>query len=218
MSKAKAMLTVVVAVFALSAIASASASAASSWMVNGTELSGSQALATTARVTKVAKLTFSSVTVECSGNLEGVAPQIEGVNMGQAEHLTFTECKATGGNCSLAKSMKEKVSTLPLLAEATLDEKPEENTLGVLILFKPKTGTLFATIGFEGSKCSAEEVSPVKGTVKVLAPEGRDEKTLQTIEAKAASASGELKVGSSAAELSGAAELKLANSETWSLL
>lgn len=217
MFKAKAIVTVV-AVFALNAITSVSASAASSWMVNGTELSGSAAMATTAKIVKAAKLTFSGVTVECSGNLEGVTPQIEGVNMGQAASVTFTECKATGGNCALAKSMKEKVSSLPVLAEATLDEKPEENTSGILVLFKPKTGTLFATIGFEGSKCSAEEVTPIKGTVKALGPTGRDEKTLQTMELKTSSASGELKTDGGSLELTGAVESKLASTNSWSLL
>lgn len=214
MPKAKIFITTLIAIISLSAIASASASAAG-WMVNKAELTGSTALATTAKTVENIKLVFAGATVECSGeNVEGTSPQIEAPNKGSTTSVRFSDCKATGKNCALASSMKEKVASLPVSVEDTLGAGKT-----IAGKFTPKIGTLFATIALEGVKCSfAEEVQPVKGTVKVEGPIGQEENTLQEAKADATEASGELKVGSTNASISGAVDLKPANSEPWSLL
>lgn len=217
MSKAKIIVGTLISALAISAFGSASASAiTSSWMVAGTQLSGSAPLATKGKTLENVKLKFSGVTVECKGeNLEAVAPQIEGVNTGSASELEFTGCAATGKNCSLAKSMKEKVGTLAVTGEATLEGAGEK----VEVKFLPKTGTLFATLNFEGASCSiAEEVAPVKGKVKAEAPTGRTESVEQSLRLVTTEASTELKVGTSDASLEGAYMLKLSSAAAWSLL
>jgi len=195
-------------VLALSALASAPASAAG-WMVNGTALSGSQALATTAPVDESSVIKGAGVTITCSGKtFNGATPQIESTNKGSAADFEFTECKASSPCTLEGKTIKTEAVTL----EATL-----EGTEAVLAKLKPKTGTLFATIGFEGAECAIEGCQPVSGTAKVLAPTGQKERTWQRIE-EIQTANGEFKVGSGSAELSGSALLKLANGEPWSLL
>jgi len=213
MSRAKVIIAAFIAALAISAVGSAAASASTAgWMVNGTLLSGSKPLATTAAVMKTGVLTFSTVTVECTGEtLNGIAPAIESSNKGSATSLEFTACKTpTGSKCELVGT---KVNTLPITVEATLS-----GTLGVRASFSPKTGTLFTTLLFKGASCAiAEEVQPVTGKANVLGPTGQDERASQEIVATALTA-GELKVGSSAATLAGAALLRLASGESWSFL
>jgi len=214
MSKAKMIITTLIAVFALGALASASASAATAgWMVNGTLLSGSTPLATTAKVDQSGflKSSAANVELECSGTtLNGVAPEITSPSKGSASSLIFTSCIALSPNCTIGSS---EIKTVPLLAEVTL-----EGVLAVIATFKPETKSVFATFLFNGEKCAAEGLNAVTGTAKVLAPTGQDERTLQQINAIATEVSNELKVGSSAAELKGSALLKLASSLEWSFL
>lgn len=217
MSSPKALTAALIALLVFVVTASTPAYATSSWMVNKAELSGSAALATTAKKVENVKLIFSAVTVECSGeNVAYVSPQIEGVNKGSSLSLTFSGCKATSKNCSLASSMKEKVGTLPLAEESTLEGSSREK---VESRVSPKTGSIFATLAFAGANCSlAEEVQPVSGKGKLEAPTGQVENTLQEIKASITEASKELKVGSASASIAGAVNAKLANSNTWSLL
>jgi hypothetical protein len=215
MSKIKMIVTTLIAVLAFSALASASASAATAgWMVGGTQLTTTAALATTAQVDESGTLTVpsSKVTIECKGNtLNGLAPQIESAgtdNKGSASSLEFTGCKSTTSTCTIAS---EKIGTVPINAEATL-----EGTLGVKVIFTPKTTKVFTTIEYIGSECSLAGIKPVKGKATVKAPTGQDENTLQLIEA--ATGAGELEVGSSEAQLKGSALLKLASGLPWSFL
>lgn len=216
MYKAKAIAATLVAA-ALSVIASVPAQATSSWMVGGTELSGSAALATTARKIENIKLKFSAITVECSGeNTELVSPQIEGTNKGSATSIQFTECKATGKNCALAAGMREKIATGPVSEEATLEGLDTEK---VEIKVRPKTGTLFATLTFEGSACVlAEEIQPISGQAKLEGPTGHTEHTYQEVVSKTTEASKELRVGSASAYIEGTGKLELSSGKTWSLL
>jgi hypothetical protein len=207
MSK-KLITTVCVGVLALSALTLAS-SASAQWMVAGTTLVGNEALANTAQVHELGKLKAAGVTINCAGkNLTGVSPQIEAGDAGSASSLVFSECTANA-NCTVTKTL----GTLPLMAVAKL-----EGTLAVNVSFLPKTGTIFTTIKFEGAECALLGTQPVTGKANVLAPTGQDERLLQLIEAKVTEATGELKVGSSAAELKGSALLRLVSDKTWSFL
>jgi hypothetical protein len=214
MSKAKISITTLAVVGALGALASASASAATAgWMVNGTLLSGTKALATTAKIDQdlVLKSTAANIELECTGGaLAEGTPEIKSPNAGAASSLQFTSCKALTPDCTLSSST---VGTVPVAFEATL-----ESTAAVVGTFKPKTKTLLATFEFGGEKCVAEGINGVTGTAKVLAPNGQQEGTVELNRSIVTEASGELKVASSAAEVKGSALVKLASDEPWSFL
>jgi hypothetical protein len=214
MSKTKIMMTTCVGVLVFSAFVSGSASAVTAgWMVKGTMLNGTKALATTAAVDEEHIFEFFGVTIKCSGSvLNGASPKINSAtNMGDAESLTFNGCSANA-NCKVPTS----ISTLPVLVDLTLD-----GTLAVKGKFLPhgpgaNTKT-FATILFEGAACALEGVQPVSGTQAFLAPTGQDERTLQLITATK-DAEGELKIGLGAVTLTGAILVRLANGEPFSFL
>lgn len=207
MSK-KLITTVCVGILALSASALVS-SASAQWMVNGTTLAGTAKMLVKARVHVFGKIKAAGVTIECSGeNLEAVSPQIEAGDKASASSLIFTSC-AANSNCTVTKTL----GTVPLVATAVLGVAPAVN-----VTFKPKTKTLFATIALSGAECALLGTQPVSGTAKVLAPTGQTEKEAQLVEAKVTEASGELKVGSSPAELKGSYLLLLEAHLTWSFL
>jgi hypothetical protein len=216
MPKAKMFATTFfIAALALTALAASAFATTPGWMVNGTMLSGSQALATTAAVDSPGILTVTGVvTITCTGStLNGVSPQIQSPSSGSASSLVFTGCGTGGGNCSLSgQNAGGTIATLPVTAEATLGVSPT-----VQATFKP-TGSQFATFAFTGSKCSLSGTNPVKGEILTEAPTGRTEQTLQLISAITTAASGKLKIGADAASLTASALLKLANSQTWSYL
>lgn len=206
MYKTKSIVTICIGVFALTAFASGVASAAS-WKVNGTLLLVLEHVATKAIVTENPRLSFSTITVECTG-LEGVKPEILHPDSFSADKLVFSGCKASGGNCALVGTT---INTLPVTALVLLSGV----TLAVHEVVKPKTKTIFATFEFSGASCAfASEVQPVSGTALLSAPTGMSENTEQEIVAN--TASGELKLGSSAATLKGKAKLKLASGLPWS--
>jgi hypothetical protein len=209
MSKAKPIITVCLSMLTLSALTSTAASAATAgWMVNGTLLTGSKALSTTAAVDEIWRLEAAGITITCSGtNINSTGPEILAPNKGAAKSVTFNGCSANA-NCSAPIS----ISTLPILAEATLD-----GTLAVKEIIKPETGSTFTTIQFEGALCALEGVQPIKGKASVLAS-GHEEHTLQEFHSTVTKGSGELKIGSIAAELNGASLIRLASGESWSFL
>lgn len=212
MSKLKLLTVACVGALALTAFALAS-SASAQWMVKGTTLTGSEtkALATTAAVDEHGKLKAAGVTIECNGNtLNGTGPMIEASGeKGSATSLTFNECSANS-NCTVATT----IATVPLVADTPIIEGNKD----ISTIFLPKTKTIFATIKFNGAECALLGTQPVAGKAKINAPTGAAENTLQEIQAEVQEASGELKVGSSAAELKGAALLKLTTNEPWSFL
>ncbi len=208
MSKIKLGIAAFAAVLAFSVVATSAASAATAgWMVKGTLLSGSKALATTAKITSGSSiLEGAGFRVVCKGqNLVGVGPVISSPAMGLATSLEFTEC-AGEGTCAIEGTT---IKTVPILAEATL-----EGTLAAKATFTPETKNTFTTIKFLGETCALLGIQPVTGSQQVSAPEGQDERTLQLIQAIGET----LKVGSTPAKLLGSAQLKLASGETWSFL
>jgi hypothetical protein len=220
MSKVKVIISAFIAVLALGALVSSTASAATpGWLVNGTLLTGEQkaALATTAAVDQNGVLKFKEITIECKGStLDGIDPLIEALNknLGSAQSLQFLGCAAIAGNCTLVGE-PVTIGTLPVTTEPTL-----EGALGVATTFRPISGITFATLKFtEKSECAVSgEKLPVTGTAPATAPTGQDERTLQLLSVNVTSASGLLKVGSSAASLIGSALLKLASSLPWSFM
>ena len=214
MSKAKVIMAAFAAVLALSALASASASAATvGWMVNGQLLTGSKALATTAAVDETATLSGGGFSLKCNGAiLKGTTPEITSPSMGSAGSLLFTECISTTTNCILSSGDKE-IGTVPILSESTL-----EGASGVRSTFMPKTGSIFATIKFEGENCSGSGVKAVTGSAVTSSPTGQTESILQLLSVNTVASEGTLKFASGAAKLTGSALLKLASGEPWSYL
>ena len=213
MSKVKLTFTALAAIIAFSAIASVAASAAApGWMVEGKDLAAGDRENMEEAVVRLAgyKLASGTTEIECT-TLKIEGGFIEGVNRNGAKSLKFTGCKALTVNCTLSNPA---ISTLPILSEATLDPP---NASAAVIVFKPETGTLFATFKFEGEKCPTAGIKPVTGTQAALAPTGATEKATQvltTIELVA----GELKLGSAAAKLTASLEVKLESGKPFSFL
>jgi hypothetical protein len=210
MSRIKLGFSLVVMVFVLNALVSASASAATAgWMVNGALLSGSKALATTAKTDESFKLTGAGLTITCSGStVSSLAPEISSPSMGTFL-LVFVECIAVPP-CFLIVT---GIRTVTILTETTL-----QGSQATVTTLKPKTGTTFSTFAVEGETCAAAGNVAVNGQAKILAPEGQIENTLQLQKAITTEASKELFIGKTAASLSGSALLKLASGERWSFL
>lgn len=182
---------------------------AADWIVNGTTLTGTEALATTAAVDEASTLKFAGVTVVCEGTtLNAASPKIEATSKGSSSSLEFSHCKADSP-CTISS---ESIATNPVTLEATT-----EGTLAVVATFKPTTGTVFADLDFSGSECSLEGIWSITGQAKVLAPTGQDEHTIQLVNSITTEGSRELRVEGVGASLSGSALLKLANSKPWSL-
>lgn len=211
MSRLKSVMWASLAVLVLGALVSASASAATAgWMVNGTQLSGSQPLATSFSVDKEFALSGGGLTVKCTGSVvEAAGPAISSPAAGSASSIVFTGCKASAP-CGLATA---SIATVPISTETTL-----EGASATVTTIKPSTGTILSTLSVTGEECAAAGNVVIDGRDKVLSPEGQDERTLQLINSITTEASKELLVGKSAASLSGSALLKLACAGTWSLL
>ncbi|HEY2768616.1 MAG TPA: hypothetical protein VGI76_10175 [Solirubrobacteraceae bacterium] len=190
----------------LSALALTS-TASAQWMVNGTNLTTNQALASGAPTDKVVEIKVAGVAVVCAG-VELTSPQIEPGDTASTSSLVFANCSANGG-CTIEKN----IHTVPLTATATLG-----GTLAANIIFKPKTKTVFGTLKFEGAECPLLGTQVATGSAKFLVPTGRDEKLFQALEAEVTEASGELKAGGSSVGLTGSSLLKLSTDLPWSFL
>ncbi len=180
------------------------------WMVNGSLLSGTKALASTAHVTSAFKLEVlpSSLIVECLGQeFNASKAEITSPNTGAAGSVTFKECQ-TEPPCSLEAST---LTTTPIVAEATL-----EGVLEARAVIKPKTKNTFGTVAFEGATCALLGVQPVTGKVAVKLAEGQMEETSQEVVLH--TTKGELKVGSDEVTAKGAYTRKLASALPWSFL
>jgi hypothetical protein len=212
MSKAKALLTVFLAALALSAAAAASTSAATAgWMVGGTQLTGSAALASTAAVDETIKLTAGGVEIECTGvTADGISQEIKASNKGAASSIGFTGCQALTRNCALSSN---EIGTVPVVAEATL-----EGTLAITSVFVPKGGTILVTFRFEGEACSIAGLKAATGKVITSSPVGQDEHTLQLASINTAATEAVLRAGNITAKLSGSALAKLTSGLPWSFL
>ncbi|HSZ12913.1 MAG TPA: hypothetical protein VK790_02640 [Solirubrobacteraceae bacterium] len=196
------------AVLALSALAAAVASAAEAgWMINKAQLSGSSALASTAKITPGNITVSSGLVIHCSGTaLEG-SGEITSPTKSSGQ-VTFQECKSENENCTLSST---RISTLPLLVtEITL-----EGTLAVRGRIEGENKA-FATFQYQGEKCALTGVNAVKGKLEFLLAQGQDEGTFQ--ETLVTALPGELQVGSSEAKLHFTTLLSLKSGQSWSFL
>ncbi len=198
----KFALATAAAAVVLSAIGAASASAG--WWVAGTQLSGSAALASTAKVTEALKLTTGETKetkLECTGTTLNVSKgEIASPNKLAASGLTFTGCKTPVAGCTAPSSL----GTVPVLASELAHEG---NLTEDRLKIAPASGTILATFAFTGETCALSGTQSLKGTVaaKTLAEE-RQADPLALL-----SESGQLKLGSVEAKLTALAELELAN-------
>lgn len=183
---------------------------ASGWMVGGSNLVGTRALATTAKVDEEGVLQGAGITVVCEGKtLNAVGPEIKSPNTAAASSIEFTECSAA----SPCRLTNERIKTEPVIAEATL-----EGALAYTAVIVPKAGTIFTSITFTGTECALEGTQPITGRVKVLAPTGQGERTVQLISSISTEASHEIKIGSGAGGLTMSVLRGTAHGERWSLL
>jgi hypothetical protein len=187
------------------AVSNAAFAATAGWMVKGAMLSGSKALATTAKTEGNIVLHSTAFVITCSGeNVNMTNPSISSPSMGLAG-LEFTKCEGAPP-CTISGTT---IKTVPLLLEATLDGES-----AVKAVFTPETKVTFATVEFNGPTCSLLGVQPITGSQEILAAQGQSEMTLQLFQAVGTT----LKVGAAPAALLGRFLLKLASGEPWSFL
>ena len=171
MSRIRVVMMVLGAVVALSALSVSSASAG--WLINGTTLGdGSAALSTQALVDAETTLLVPAIklAIKCNGHfLDGLKPQIFGLDRGFAEALTFLGCKTIEPeHCELIEENNTSIATTGILALA-VKGKGE----GVKVIFTPHK-TPFANIEFsEYNPCAFNATEPVTGSVVASAPDGQ---------------------------------------------
>ena len=203
MSKILIVATVVVALVLIAA-----SPVSADWFVEREELTGTAALASTAKVDKENVLKAEGVTISCSGTaLNSAAPDLVESRKITASSITFTGCKASSP-CSLAKS---EIKTESVVAELTTEGAVADGAT-----LKPKTGTRLSTLTFEGAECALTGEAPLTGQAKALLPTGEEEETVQALSWVTAESSKELKLGSSPASLEGSSLFRLASDKAWS--
>jgi hypothetical protein len=172
MSRIKVVMMVFGVVVALSALGASSASAG--WLINGTSLGdGSAALSTQALVDANTTLLVPAVglAIQCTGHfLDGLKPQIFGLDRGYAEQLKFLGCETlTPAKCELENKNNEPIETTAILALASLGKGESVN-----VAFTPETKTTFGNINFsEANTCAFAGEEPVIGSVVAGAPTGQ---------------------------------------------
>jgi hypothetical protein len=219
MSRTKLLIAACFAVFALVALASASASAATAgWDVNGTLLSGTVPLLSTALVLQEGVLKVEAgetLEIKCKAHEvlfnEGLLRSPDGIT---AKDVTFHGCQTVGSSAEKCM-IPDLILTVAVHGLASL-----EGPLNTLIKVLPQTKTTFATIKFGnavGSECALLGTEAVTGGLDLLLHEGFDPATLHL--ALAFSLTGSLKIGSSNAVLEGLdADLRLASGLRWNYL
>jgi hypothetical protein len=181
------------------------------WMVNGTSVVGGAELASTAAVDKKSVLNGGGLNIECSGSaVNSVWPEaLAATNRLRMAKLGLTGCATTNANCTVPA----EIGTVPVEAATTL-----EGVLGAKAVFKPQSGTTFATIKFSGEACAVAGVKAVTGDANTSLPTARDERTAQLLEVSVSSAQNLLFFASGAASLTGSELLQQIHGSTWSFL
>jgi hypothetical protein len=216
MSKIKAIVVALFAVFALSAVAASSASA--DWFINGTKLVGSAELATTAKVDTDFTLVINTATkikILCTGNtLDALEPLIDSTNGFTARDLTFLGCSTVepATKCIL-EGQPTSILTLPIEGFAT--KGPGNSVRGH---FKPTTKNQFATLQFsENNTCALSAEEPVNGSVTGGSENGQSEEVLHGLEALGTTENNSLEIaGVHAYIVGGKALLQLLSGSKWS--
>jgi hypothetical protein len=159
-------------------VLSMSSQALANWMVNGANLTGTAALATSATVDDEFEFTGGQVKVNCSGNTLRIEKPIINASTEMSEANSWEVGGCVGNEiCPLAASMEGKIRTTPILIDLTLN--------GILAVegrfLATNSSKFFTTIAFEGKECSLKGTQAIKGSQAFLMPTGRDERTLQAI-------------------------------------
>lgn len=208
MSK-KLVITACIGMLATSAFALTSAASAQ-WMVAGTTLTGTETFLELEVVHRIITLKAAGVTIACAGkNINVRSDQLEAPDKISASSAIFNECSSETPTCNITKT----IGTVPLQGTATLGTGTAVN-----MTFTPKTKSIFTTIKYEGAECALLGVQPVSGKAKLNVPTGQTEREAQELEADIAEASGELKIGSSPAELLGVWLQRITTHRVWSFL
>jgi hypothetical protein len=157
---------------------SAVASASAAWYVEGTELSSTAALATTAKLDESVNLNVPSLGVKltCTGGaskvLSATKPYIQAPGSLGAESLILQGCsEITPTSCEIS----ETIATEPVAASVEKVEFPLDR-----IRLVPKTGKVLASITFEGTCLEAGE-EPVDGSVTLDAAGLQEESATQSV-------------------------------------
>jgi hypothetical protein len=177
MFKVKIVIAAFTAGLALTAIVASTASATAGWLVNGTELTGTQSanLSTLAVTDTAAILHIPSLPLKitCAGDLKGVNPKISAPNTWSVTSLTFTGCSVV--EPTTCKLESPEIKTEVLNVTATLG--PGES---VLLTFTT-TAAHFAIFTLEGGSCSISGKKAVTGSVVLTAPTGQLQLLTQTL-------------------------------------
>jgi hypothetical protein len=203
MRKGRVILLSLVAMFAMSAVAATASASAAEWRVGGSPLVGEKELTekTTTKENAVLTVAGVNVTVTCTGLLAQKTDIVAKTTM-TAKDLQFTGCKANN-NCEVTTAITTKELAATVAAVGTEETQ---------ITITPKTGTTFANIEFTGAKCGLLGTQPVKGKVIAKDPKGQTENKVQELVLNTK----ELKVGTNAATMTGAATDTLVSGEAWS--
>jgi hypothetical protein len=212
MNRARVVLgsfTVVLVVAAVGVPGSAMAATAG-WMVNGTQLLGSAAVATTAKVTEPYNLSGGGLNIKCSSSVaQAVKPEIKAPNKVSVSSGISSECTTMNANCTVPTS----IATVPTIAEITLD-----GALATVGVVKPQTGTIFSTIKFSGEACAVAGVKAMTGSFRTVTPTGQDERPIQLSESKTTEAEKTLFLSGVAVSASAAGLGTLASGLWWNFL
>jgi hypothetical protein len=205
MSRARAVVVVSSAALALSVCVASSAQAG--WLVLGSLLVGSAAVAPTTVTDVNPTVTVAGFKVVCS-KLTINAGKISEPDKLLASSFEDSGCEVIEPpSCRLANST---IDTLPVEGLATLDGK-----LAVKSKIKPENSNdMFATVKIEGSSCSDAGKVAVTGSWEVLAPEGQDLRLSEKFIAFDETA-GELEIASSPATISAAILGKVEDEMPW---
>ena len=177
MFKVKIVIAAFTAALALTAVVASTASATAGWLVNGTELTGTQFanLSTLAVVDKSATLNVPALPLKivCEGDLQGVNPKILAGSTASATSLTFTGCKVVEPTtCELSSP---EIKTEVLNVTATLGPGESVN----LTFTTPAKH--FAEFELRGASCSISGKKAVIGSVVLQAPTGQLQLLTQTL-------------------------------------
>jgi hypothetical protein len=178
MFKVKIVIAAFTAGLALTAIVASTASATAGWLVNGTELTGTQSanLSTLAVTDTAAILHIPSLPLKitCAGDLKGVNPKISAPNTWSVTSLTFTGCSVVEPTTCKLESPEIKTEVV----NATAALGPGESVL----LTVTTTASHFATFVLEGSSCAISGKKSVTGSVVLKASTGQLELLTQALE------------------------------------
>lgn len=184
--------------------------ATAGWRVSKADLVGSASVAPNPTVDKEFRLKAAGVTIVCT-QLKLNSGSITAPNTISVAAFEFGQCMSENPNCSVTKS----IDTVPSVGVATL-----EGSGAGKIVFAPKTKNIFTTIEYKGVTCPLLGIQPVSGKASFRGPSLQNESVKQLLQAATVESSGELKVGSSPAELTGEmlVELSGSPSPTWSFV